>query len=552
MSAPRLSGRALRTLASLSRTSLGSAAAQKFLRKDLRLDQLSALPASARGDIPIGARPIAGRPPRTGAAQQFALPLAKAPWSLTSETLREAYGRGDVTPRQVVERGLAAARGLAARTPSIGPFVEYGDLAALNAADAAGARIAQGRAIGPLDGIPFAVKEQTAVQGHRRRAGTNFLSDARAEKDATCIDRLEQAGAIVVGMTPMTELGMSPTGINPRRVMPANPHAEGHIAGGSSTGSGVAVATGVTPFAMGADSGGSIRIPSALCGVFGIKPSWGRVSRGGDFFGGTLNHLGPLATSTLDLARVLDAVSGPDPADPETLMPPPTEAGAFERALSRGVRGLVISVVESEWKDAAPDVARAGEIMLAALEKEGAVLRRVELPLMKHAPAIGYVTTATEARSALSQEWAEHADEMGHDLQVTFAALEAFSALEYMDAQRLRSGLRAAMAHAFLDVDLFALPTTMCTAAAVTEEERAGGVLDTQLIDGLCRFTFLGNLTGLPAVSVPAGKDGQSLPIGFQLVGDAWDEGTVLAAAAHLERIGAAEVMRPLASVDIL
>lgn len=549
MKAPRLSGRALRTLAALSRTSLGSAAAQKFLRADLRLDDLLALPASARGEIPVSVRPFAGRPPRSGGA---ALPLPKAPWSFTSETLREAYGRGEVTPRQIVERILAAARGLAARTPSLGPFLEYGDEDALRAADASGARIAQGRAIGPLDGIPYAVKEQTAVEGRRRRAGTNFLSDARAEKNATCIDRLREAGALVVGMTPMTELGMAPTGINPRRVMPGNPHAEGHIAGGSSTGSGVAVATGLLPFALGADGGGSIRIPSALCGVFGIKPSWGRISRKGDFFGGTLDHLGPIASSTLDLARMLDVASGPDPRDPETSLPPPTERGTFERAVSRGIRGLVIAVVESEWKDAAPDVARAGESMLAALEKEGAILRRTELPLLRHAPAIGYVTIATEARSSMSREWADHADEMGHDLQVTFAALETFSALEYMDAQRLRAGLRAQMANAFEDVDLFALPTTAQTAAAVTDEERTGGVLDTQLIDALCRFTFLANLTGLPAASVPAGKDGQSLPIGFQLVGDAWDEGTVLAAAAHLERIGAAEVMRPLASVEIL
>jgi aspartyl-tRNA(Asn)/glutamyl-tRNA(Gln) amidotransferase subunit A len=536
-------------MASLARTSLGGAGVQKVLRGDLRIDALRDLPAALHGDIPTSAQPIAGRPPRVG---HGTLPLPQAPWSLTSETLREAYGRGEVTPRQITERILAAARGLAARTSTMGPFLEYADDDALRMADIAGERIRRGEALGPLDGIPYAVKEQTAVQGRRRRAGTTFMSDARSPKDATCIQRLHQAGAIVVGMTPMTELGMSPTGVSSKRVMPHNPHGENRIAGGSSTGSGVAVATGVVPFAMGGDGGGSIRIPAALNGVFGMKPTWGRISREGDAFGGTVGHLGPLATSTLDLARVLDTVSGGDPLDRETLGAPPGEDRMFERALGRGVRGLVIGVAESEWKDSHPDVARAGQAMIAALEKEGAIIRSIVVPGLQYAPAVGYITIGTEARSAFSEEYAAHAGEMGPDLAISFAALEAFSALEYMNAQRLRSGIRAAMARAFQDVDLFALPTTAETAAEITEDERASGILDARLIDALCRFCFLGNITGLPAISMPAGKDGHGMPIGFQLVGDAWDEGTVLAAAAHLERIGAAEVMRPHASVDVL
>lgn len=531
------------------RTRVGEGAAQRILRSDVDVDALLALPESMRGPLPTSARPIAGRAPRAGSGT---LPLPKGPWSVTSETLREAYGRGELTPRQIVERVLAAGRGLASRSPSLGPFVEYGDDDALRAADASGARIGRGESLGPLDGVPFAVKEQIAVSGLRRRCGTNFLPDARAEKDATCIHRLREAGAIVVGMTPMTELGMSPTGINPRRVMPDNPHVEGHLAGGSSTGSGVAVATGVTPFALGADTGGSIRIPSSLCGVFGIKPSWGRISRAGDFFGGTLNTLGPLATSTLDLARMLDATTGPDAEDPDTLLAPPKEPRAFEQALARGVRGLRVGVVDEEWKDATPEVARAGLSMLATLEKEGATLVHLELPMLVQARAIGYMLVATEVRSALAHAWAHHADEMGHDLQVTFAAMGAFTALELMDALRLRSGLRLAVARAFQDVDLLALPTTARTAAPVTAEERAGGLVDTTLVAALCRYTFLANLTGLPAASMPAGKDGTGLPIGFQLVGDAWDEATVLAATAHMERISAAEVLRPLANVELL
>jgi aspartyl-tRNA(Asn)/glutamyl-tRNA(Gln) amidotransferase subunit A len=549
--APRISGRALRTLASFARTKMGSLAVQRVLRKDLNMDALAALPSALRGPLPISARPLQARPPR-GDGAGARLPAPKAPWSLTSEGLANAYRAGDVTPRQVTERMLAAARALAARNPPFGPLVEYAEDAALRVADEAGARWRAGHPLGPLDGIPYAVKEQMFVTGCARRAGTTFIAETRAEKDATCIHRLHESGAIVIGLTNMTELGMTPTGVNSKRVMPRNPHAGDRIAGGSSTGSGVAVSTGLVPFAMGADGGGSIRIPSAMNGVFGIKPTWGRISREGDVSGGSVAHLGPLASSTLDLARVLDAASGADPLDPETLAAPPKEPGQFERAVSRGIKGLTVGVCDGEWREASRDVARAGEQMIAALEREGATIERIVLPLAKHAPAIGYVTIAGETRADHSEDWTEHADEMSHDLQVTFAALETFTALEYLDAQRLRAGLRAEVARAFEKVDLLALPTTAITAACVSDEEMETGFLDAKLIDGLCRFAFLGNLTGLPAASMPAGKDEHGLPIGFQLVGDAWDEGTVLAASAHLERIGAAAIARPSVSVDIL
>jgi aspartyl-tRNA(Asn)/glutamyl-tRNA(Gln) amidotransferase subunit A len=549
--APRISGRALRTLASFARTKVGAAAVQRVLRTDLALDALAQLPGSLRGPLPISARPVQARPPRaeTDGAR---LPPPASPWSLTSESLGAAYRRGDITPRQVTERVLAAARALAARNPPFGPFVEYADDAALRVADEAGARWRSGHPLGPLDGMPYAVKEQMFVTGCSRRAGTTFIPETRAEKDATCIDRLHRAGAIVVGLSVMTELGMTPTGVNAKRVMPRNPHSAERIPGGSSTGSGVAVATGLVPFAMGADGGGSIRIPSAMNGVFGIKPTWGRISREGDISGGSVAHLGPLASSTLDLARVLDAASGHDPLDAETFAAPPSEPQQFERALSRGVKGLVIGVCDGEWRDASREVARAGEQMIAALEREGARIERVVLPLAKHAPAVGYITIAGETRADHAEDWAERADEMSADLQVSFAALEAFTALEYLDAQRLRAGLRAEVARALDKVDLLALPTTAITAARVSDDEMDSGLLDAKLIDGLCRFCFLGNLTGLPASSMPAGKDEHGMPIGFQLVGDAWDEATVLAATAHLERIGAAQVARPSVSVDVL
>jgi aspartyl-tRNA(Asn)/glutamyl-tRNA(Gln) amidotransferase subunit A len=334
--------------------------------------------------------------------------------------------------------------------------------------------------------------------------------------------------------------------------MPRNPHSTDCFAGGSSTGSGVAVATGLVPFAIGADGGGSIRIPAALNGVFGLKPTWGRVSRHGDSSTGSVAHLGPLASSTLDLARSLEAMGPPDARDSQTDGAPPLPHGSLERALSRGVKGLRIGIEEREWRDAARGVSKACEEAVQALERAGAKIVPVQIPLARFAAAIGYVTIGLEALVGLRAEWRDHGSEMGRDLQVTFAALQTLKGVDVVDAMRLRAGLRREAQRAFGEVDLLALPTTAETAMAVTDAEMETGFTDTMAIDALCRFTFFANLTGLPAGTVPVGKDARGLPIGFQLVGDAWDEAAVLGAMAHLERLGVARVERPPVAVDVL
>jgi aspartyl-tRNA(Asn)/glutamyl-tRNA(Gln) amidotransferase subunit A len=550
--APRISGRALEAVARISRTRAGARLLYEVFRAEAGFADLERLPDHLLGDVPIDNRPLAGRAPRGGEdAAALALPLPSPPWSATTETLGRAYRTGETTPRQVVLAALDAARALAGRRPGFGPLLGSADEAALRDADASTERWRRGSPRGPLDGVPTAIKEQTAVRGLPVRDGSDapIASSIPATEDATVVARLRAAGAIVLGQTPMTELGMSPLGFNPKRVMPRNPHAPEHLAGGSSTGAGVAVATGLVPFALGADGGGSIRIPAACCGVFGLKPTWGRISRGGDVSVGTVAHLGPLASSTVDLARVLEAVCGFDPADRQTELAPPLEAGSLVRALARGVRGLRIAVVESEWADAAPAVARAGREAMRALEREGAVLVDVRLELARWAAAIGYLAIGLEDM-AQQRENLRKGAAYNADLAVSYAVLGETTATQYVHAQRLRAGLRREMARAFEGVDLFALPTTATTAVRVTDTEFEGGFVDARALGDMCRFAFLGNLTGLPAASAPVGLDEARLPIGFQLVGDAWDEGTVLAATAHLERLGVAHVARPRVTVE--
>ncbi len=546
---PRLSGAALKHVARLVRSRFGAITLPRILRAELKVNELAALPHDARGVLPLHNGPLQARPPREAHDAKLALP--ERAWSGTSESYVSAYAKSETSPTEVVDRALALARELAARTPTMAPLYIAADEDARREAAAATERYRAGNTKGPLDGVPCVIKEEMAIRGMPWSFGTHLYDGAKAKKDSTVVARLREAGAIVIGMTAMTEFGMTPTGINPKRPMPRNPHATDCVAGGSSTGTGVSVATGLVPFGLGADGGGSIRIPAALTGVFGIKPTWGLLSREGAS-GGTVAHLGPLATSALDLARVLEVTGGPDPADDETRWQPPLAAGRLTRAIGRGVRGLRIGIEESEWSAAEDVVGHAGREALRALEKEGAILVPVKISMARYAAPIGYVSIAVEARATLRAEWRDHADELTPDLQITFATLDTLTAPELLDAQRLRMGLRREVAGVLGDVDLLALPTTACTAPRVTDAEFAGGMLDAQVIEGLCRFSFLGNLTGLPAGTAPVGRDADGRPIGLQLVGDAWDEATVIAALAHLERIGAARVVRPGVAVDVL
>jgi aspartyl-tRNA(Asn)/glutamyl-tRNA(Gln) amidotransferase subunit A len=302
--------------------------------------------------------------------------------------------------------------------------------------------------------------------------------------------------------------------------------------------------------AIGVDGGGSIRIPAATNGVFGIKPTWGRVSRWGDNAADSVSHIGPIGASTLDLARALDSIAGSDPNDPEAIDPP--ETGSFVRAIERGVRGLVVGLPAREWEDADPSVAAAGQAAVRALEREGATVVPIEIELARYAPAIGYLAIGVEALGALRGEWRDHADELGADLQVSLSAIACLSAAEYVDVQRLRRGLRRDVARAFERIDLLALPTLAETASRVTAREMKTGFLDSRAIGAACRYNFLANLTGLPALSCPVGLDANRLPIGLQLVGDAWDEATLLAASAHLERIDVSVVHEPAVAIHVL
>lgn len=548
---PRLAGRSLAAVRTLAETPGASVLVRNLFKKGLRIDVLADLPESFRSDLADSNRPLQAREPRPR-PDASPPPTARAfprPWTAYSRAYRERT----ITPSEVAERALAALPELRARRPT--QNISAASLPEITRADAAASteRYAAGAPQSPLDGVPILIKDEFDVRGMATGLGSRCEPTAPKERDSTVADRLRRAGAIMICKTVMTEWGMSPLGVNRSSIMPHNPHNPSRASGGSSTGSGVGVALGIAPIAAGTDGGGSIRIPASLCGVFGIKPTFGRVSRAGVWAGGSVTHAGPLGASTADLALFLDVVaSSVDPLDSLTAWAPPPPKGGFGSQFGAGVRGLRIGVLESEIRDAEGPIASAVESALRALEREGATLETIDIPLAKHAAAIGYLSIGPEALASHRQSWLERRDLMNDDLRVSFAALSTISALEHLDAQRLRQKLREQTAEALRRVDLLALPTLAITAPRYTEEDAQSSFSDSAALDGVCRFAFLGNLTGLPAATAPIAWDSDGLPIGLQLVGDAWDEAGVLGALAHLERAEIASVRRAGGAFDFI
>ncbi len=552
----RISGRALSALVTAVRKTPARVPLTRLFRAQLGIDALRELGQEARSSLPFSHAPLSARECHERPSLGLALPLPES-WPRSVASIGDRYRAGTLSPVTVVTRALAHARALSIHSPTLGPLCGYDDERALVAAEESAQRFAAGTARSELEGVPIAVKEEVDTRGFVTRMGSLCLRRAPASADAVAVARLRAAGAIVIGQTPMTEFGLSPLGGNAQRHMPRNPHDPGRLPGGSSSGSAVAVATGTTPLALGCDGGGSIRIPAALCGVFGLKPSYGRIPATGHGLPGATSvvHLGPIASSTRDLALFLEHASGPDAGDPASLVAPRATPGCFSEALGRGVRGLRIGIDEDDWRGLADDIAGPGREALDALEREGALITPIKIALARYAAPIGYLTIGVEAFAAMAEIRAHHLDELGHDMQLFLAGLETFRPDDYVDAQRIRSALREELAGVLRQVDVLALPATAVTAPPVTDAEARSGFIDPPLLDAMCRFAFLANVTGVPAGVAPVGTDRLGLPVGLQIVADAWDEASVLQVLAHLERIGAARVLRPKrdgVTVDLL
>ena len=508
---------------------------------DFRIPELRTLPPHRLPPLDAAPVPRAPRAPHTWPSQDLPLPSVSGGRQSIAQ-LHAAFLSGSVTPRQVLDELLARHEALGPASP----FIVVDPERARSAADASTARYASGEPLGPLDGVPVPVKDEFHMRGLPTRGGATYLEDEH-HTDAWLIRSLQAAGAVIPGKTHATEWGLDPCGYIEHFAHPANPYRSDAAAGGSSTGSGVAVSLGLCSAAIGTDGGGSVRIPAALNGVFGIKPTYIRIGRTGDQWGNnTVSHIGVLAQTTQDLVSVLEATAGVDPDDPLTTWAPDEHSAApWHAALSRGVEGCRIGVIRGEFEDASPDVAAACRAALERLRAEGAEIIEIDVPLARLAGGIGALTIGTETAANLADDLRTHDANFGASLRAALHLMKQVTQADLGIVARARAGLRNEVAEALGMVDVLALPTTATVAPTYHEKEHQQAIIDASATQAMTRFNFLGNLTGLPAGTAPVGMvDG--LPVGLQIVGDAWDEASVFAVLAQLERAGVCDaVPRP-------
>jgi aspartyl-tRNA(Asn)/glutamyl-tRNA(Gln) amidotransferase subunit A len=394
---------------------------------------------------------------------------------------------------------------------------------ALAAARAADEEIAAGRHRGPLHGVPLAIKDLLAMRGTDTTAGTVILAGTPAAEDSAAVERLEAAGAVIVGKTRMSEVAYSPGSNNAHYGPVRNPWHLAHDTGGSSSGSGAAVAAGLVPGALGSDTGGSIRIPAAYCGVVGLKPTYGRVSlHGAVTLAWSLDHLGPLTRTVVDAALLLDALAGHDPRDPRARV---AQRVGYNPEGARGLRIGVLREAGEPAMPATPEAIAAWRAGLAALESAGATLVDVSLPDLADAGLLSSTILVLEGMAFHQRFLRDQGDRYGEFPRRRLMRAYAFGPDAFIRAQQARAVVRRRCTAVFESVDLLSTPTMPSGAPPLG-------------VPGHVTFTAPFNLLGWPAISMPTGRTGEGLPLGLQLVGKPWDEGTVLRAAAAFEATG--------------
>jgi aspartyl-tRNA(Asn)/glutamyl-tRNA(Gln) amidotransferase subunit A len=447
------------------------------------------------------------------------LPLARA---------ADLVASGDVSPVELVdaciERTDAVADQLAA-------YISVYRDEARAVASAQEAMQRAGHSLGPLHGVPIALKDNVALRGLRTTAGSKVLEGWIPAEDATIAARLKSAGAIMFGKTNMHEFAWGGTSANPHYGHVRNPWNPERFPAGSSGGSGAAVAARTVFGAIGTDTGGSIRLPSAINGITGIRPTIGRVSNYNVIpLAWSMDTVGPMCRTVEDCALMFGAIAGPDPRDAGTANVPVPD---YTADLRRGVEGLRIGVIPDYFFfHLQPPVERAVREALKTYESLGATVVDVSVQNI-HGNISAQLTVESCEPSTYHQRWLrERPEDYGEDVRLLLELGELHLAVHYLQAQRYRSLLRAEFLDAFKTVDVFLCPTLPFTATKVGEMSvQIEHGLDEDMLSAIMQFTGVPSLTGLPSLAVPCGFDDDGLPVGMQLIGRPFDE-------ARLFRIG--------------
>jgi Asp-tRNA(Asn)/Glu-tRNA(Gln) amidotransferase A subunit family amidase len=373
----------------------------------------------------------------------------------TAADFAAAYRSGETGPLQVAEAFLAAWKASDQGPAPLRAFIAVQGEDVLAQARASAQRIRAGKALGPLDGVPVAIKDEIDQRSYPTTVGTRFLGAQPAAADATVVARLRAAGALLVGKTNMHEIGINPDGSNAAHGSVRNPFDPARDPGGSSSGSAAAVAAGLAPIAIGADGGGSIRIPAALCGVVGLKSTFGRVSElGAAPLCWSVAHLGPLATSVEDAALVYSIIAGPDAGDPNTLVQPPVTLAGWNQA---GLHGVRIGIYPEWFENATPQVVKICQGQVEQFKQLGAQVSEIEIPELNEMRIAHIITILSEMAACMQPHQAQRKLH-GASTRISLALGDSLTSFDFLQAQRMRTRALAIFKEIYRQVDVILSP----------------------------------------------------------------------------------------------
>ena len=468
---------------------------------------------------------------------------------MTVLEIAAAVAEGKKTALEVTQESLAK---IAELNPRLNALVEVFEADALAQAKAVDAKRARGEKLGPLCGVPVAIKDNILYKGHHATCCSKMLANYVASYTSTVVGKLLAADAVIIGRANMDEFAMGSTNQTSVYGPVKNPVDETRVPGGSSGGSAAAVASGMVPVALGTDTGGSVRQPAGFCGIVGIKPGYGRISRYGVIaFSSSADQVGVLARTVADSARVLEVLAGKDVHDSTSLDAP---VPAYEKLFTADLKGLKVGLPKGFLDDLSPDIKARLDAAAQRLQELGAELVEVEVPHAKYAAPCYYIITSAEASSNLGRYDGiryGYADNAAQDLNAYYEGSRDKFGLEvkkrliigtyaltsknyeecFLKAMKVRELIRRDFKKVFTQVDLLLTPTSPTTAFKLGEHDE--NPLSLYLAD---LYTCQGNIGGLAGISVPFGKDKQGLPVGVQFYGPILQEEKILNAAYNLEK----------------
>jgi aspartyl-tRNA(Asn)/glutamyl-tRNA(Gln) amidotransferase subunit A len=446
------------------------------------------------------------------------------PQSWTLSTLAKAIRKKEISPLEVTRAFLERIEN---HDQKINAFITLLTPSALRAARQAERDILKGKYRGPLHGIPFAAKDLFFTKGIRTTCGSKILAHFVPPYDAAVIERLSSAGAILLGKLNMHEFAYGTTSVNPHYGAVRNPWDRERITGGSSGGSAAALACSFAPLTLGTDTGGSIRIPAALCGIAGLKPTYGRISRYGVYpLCWSLDHPGPMAKSVADLAMAMNILAGHDPRDPAT---PQVPVPNYTRALVKDLEGIRLGVPDRYYFDRLDkEVQAAVKKAIRDLKGLGAKVQPISIPHLHEASTAAFIALLAEGAAALERWHLTRSRDLGEDVRSRLNLGAAIKATQYLKAQRVRGKVREIFMEAFQKVDVLVTPQLPITAPKIGQSNVSLGKGTESVPGALTRFTRIYNLIGIPSLCLPCGFSSSGLPIGLQVAAKPFAEETVL------------------------